>query len=83
MRIINVIETKNNSVHSITSFGIYEDQLSEDVKEKAEDFFITVAKENGLLINEETDITDVAYDTIETGYFENGSYMVSLVWSEV
>jgi hypothetical protein len=78
MRILNVIEIVDNLVISCTSFPIEEDQLSEDVIEKAEDFFIKKATENGFINDEEG---GNAYNIIENAYYRNGNYSVNLAFS--
>jgi hypothetical protein len=79
MRIINIIETAtdtaiNGGIIGIESFGVYEEQLSEDVVQEAENLFRQKAIENGA--NE-----DDLDDAIEDGYYTNGSYTISIVWS--
>lgn len=77
MRVINVIESAFEiPVKSIQSFGIFEEQLSQDVVEKAEKLFVELAVENGAI---EID----AESCIEDGYYNNGDYTVSIVWSEI
>jgi len=39
MRIINIVEQLSGVITNITSFGIFEEQLSSEVVEKAEEFF--------------------------------------------
>ena len=79
MRIINIIETAtdtaiNGGIIGIESFGVYEEQLSEDVVQQAENVFREKAIENGA----DEDILD---DAIEDGYYTSGSYTISIVWS--
>ena len=81
MRIINIIETATDTTISggiigIESFGVYEEQLSEDVVQQAENVFREKAIENGA----DEDILD---DAIEDGYYTNGSYTISIVWSYI
>jgi len=77
MRIINVITVVNNTVSSIVSFGVYEEQLSSDVVKHAEEYFTEAAKEYGWDPNtfDEDDLKDDGYYE-----FDNGS--ISLVWSD-
>ncbi len=78
MRIINIIEIVDNNVQSIESFGIHEEQLSQDVVNEAEKLFKAKAKENGcILTDEELD------EVIGDGYWECGNYAVNLVWSSI
>lgn len=81
MRIINIIETAtdtaiNGSIIGIESFAVYEEQLSEDVVNQAENLFRQKAIENGA--NEDS----LHYD-IEDGYYTNGSYTIYLVCSYI
>ena len=46
MRIVNILEIINGIPQSIESFPIFEEQLSEDVVEKAELLFIQKINEN-------------------------------------
>ena len=77
MRIISVIESTNEiPVLSIESFGIFEEQLKDDVVAKAEKLFIEKAVENSI---DEVD----AEESLDDGYCEKGSYTVSIVWSDI
>lgn len=77
MRVINIIESiKENPVLSIESFGVYEEQLSQDVVDEAEELFETKAKENGMT---EEDLES----SLDDGFYENGDYTVSIVWSNI
>jgi predicted nucleotide-binding protein (sugar kinase/HSP70/actin superfamily) len=79
MRVINVIFIKDSIVDLIESFGIEEEQLSQDVVEKAEARFTELAKEISMS-DEETS------DAIENGYwhdpFNDGS-SVCITWSDI
>ena len=76
MRIVNVISIADNNVQDIKSFAIFEEQLSDEVVEKAEFEFIDQAKVLGMSA-EECD------DALDNGTYESGVYAVNLVWSEV
>ena len=81
MRVINIIEIGSDTaigcgIISLESFGIFEEQLSNDVVESAENIFKRKAFENGA----DGDDLDSA---IEDGYYTNGSYTISIVWSEI
>jgi preprotein translocase subunit Sec63 len=77
MRVINVIEVVGNLVVSVESFGVFEEQLSEDVVDEAEKMFKVKAIENGA---DENDLDDC----LEEGNYENGvDYSISIVWSEI
>jgi len=78
MRVINVIEIVDNNTQGIESFGIFEEQLSQDVVDKAEANFKMKAKENGCTAADEE-----MEEIISEGYYENGTYSVNLVWSEI
>ncbi len=94
MRIINVIVTSANdgTILSADSFGIFEEQLSDDVVEVAEDFFIDKCVE--LKFGEETNTTrddlnergfyrDEVSEQLEDGYMLVGDVVVSIVWTDV
>ena len=79
MRVINVIVThKDCTIVSIDSFGVFEEQLSGEVVEPAENLFIQKAVENG--INE--DDADIG---LEDGFVQspNGETTISIVWSSI
>jgi hypothetical protein len=78
MRVINIIEIVDNNTQGIESFAVWEDQLSADVVDKAEELFIAKARENGF----DGGRFDGA-DIIENGYYQNGNYSVNLVWSDI
>jgi hypothetical protein len=77
MRVISVIEIVDNTVQGIESFGVFEEQLKDDVVKVAEEQFELKARENGLSEDESID------DYIENGYYENGNYAINLVWSYI
>ncbi|MDA3778824.1 MAG: hypothetical protein PF487_01090, partial [Bacteroidales bacterium] len=78
MRVINVICIEKDCIPNIYSFGIFEEQLSSEVTEKAEELF-------------EKKITEMYFDATEelierakdNGSFEFNNQSVSLVWSEI
>lgn len=77
MRVINVIEsTTEIPVKSIVSFGVFEEQLSQEVVAQAEKLFVKIAIDNGAM---EID----AEASIDDGVYSNGNYTVSIVWSNV
>ena len=78
MRVINVVEIIENSVLGITSFGVFEEQLSQDVVEQAEKHYISCCRENGATEEEHTD-----EDLIDMETYENGSYSVCIHWSDI
>lgn len=81
MRVINIIESASDTaicggILGIESFGVYEEQLSKDVVQQAENLFKQKAIENGA----DEDELD---DAIEDGYYTNGSYTISIFWSYI
>jgi len=79
MRIINVIEVVDNNVQNIESFGIIEEQLSDDVVEQAEKLFTAKVRANeGSMIRDE-ELAGI----IEDGYWNATNYAVNLVWSDI
>ena len=81
MTLINIIEIGSDTaigcgIIGVESFGIFEEQLSEDVVESAENLFKDKAIENGA---DEDDLDSA----IEDGYYSNGSYTISIVWSSL
>lgn len=78
MRIINVIEIKEGVVNNITSFGIFEEQLSDDVVKQAEKLYIEKCVEYGY--EENDDDNDIL---IEDGYYSGGNFSINLVWSDI
>jgi len=79
MRIINVIEsTVHHPILSITSFGIFEEQLSDEVVEKARELFVEKAMENGIA-------EDDARESLEKNCIRrnDGAYSISIVWSDI
>lgn len=81
MRIINIIEVINGVPSINQSFGVYDEQLSEEIVKEAENLFIKLIKENSLDEDEE-DIESA----IEDGYWETEFqqyYSVHIIWSEI
>jgi hypothetical protein len=77
MRVINIIQVVGNNVASVESFGVFEEQLSQDIVGQAEELFKQRAIENGA---NEDDIE--LY--VEDGTYSNGvDYTVNLVWSDI
>lgn len=79
MRIINVIESQSGSVNHVTSFCIHEDQLSQDVIEDAENFFMdTIHSKTGI------DKEDMEA-FVEDGFYEDkdSGYLIEIGWSDV
>ena len=76
MRTINIITTEQNVVGSIETFAIHEEQLSDEVVEKAEERF------SEILTNMGAD-TDEIENLIVVGFYENQEFAVNLVWSDI
>ena len=79
MRIISVIQIEDNNTQNIESFGIFEEQLSQEVVDRAEALFKTKAKEIGCELEDEEEWDDIIAD----GYWEYNGYTVNLVWSTI
>lgn len=77
MRIINVVEISENSVMGVKSYPIEEDQLSQEIVERAEEEFIKLCRDNGA--------REIYTDEIllDDAIFMNGTYSVCLTWSDV
>jgi len=81
MRVINVVKIKDGVVDDMESYGVFEEQLVEDVVKPAEDMFIKCAKEIGY-----DDSDDLEHEEIlDTGYFENPELQrsVCITWSDI
>jgi len=76
MRIANVIVIKEGIVDSIDSFAVFEEQLSQDVVDKAEELFTEKCLEWGA----DEDDMDVY---LEEGYYAGGNFSVCLSWSDI
>ena len=81
MRIINVLELLDGIPSDLVSFVIYEEQLSEDVVEEAEQLFIEKINKD---ISPDLLTEDEESDYIEEGVYLNviTGYGVFLIWSE-
>lgn len=80
MRIINIVEINENAVLGVKSYPIEEDQLSQEIVEKAEEDFIKCCRENGAGSAEGAYRDEILLDD---GIFMNGTYSVCLTWSDV
>lgn len=81
MRIINVLELINGIPQNIESFPIYEEHLSKDVVEKAENLFIQKINENihpDVLSDEEQE-----YYLDECSYSDSNGYEIYIIWSNI
>ena len=83
MRIINVVTIKDGVVDNIKSFGVFEEQLSQEVVEQAEKEFIKQAKVLGFNGDEDDEeaIVDDGYYYNQVMNSENSS--VCLSWSDI
>jgi len=87
MRVINVVRIKNGVVDNITSFGVYEEQLSQDVVDKAEEKFQEIAKELGCDTEDEFEMENL----MDSGYYEKDTTndvfpepeSVCISWSDI
>lgn len=80
MRVINIVETEDNTVLGIDSFGIFEDQISDDVVKQAEELFLSRIRENGFISEDIEEIDDI----LDNGYWYNGiGYTANIIWSEI
>jgi len=85
MRVINVIEQSSGIITNITSFGVFEEQLSDEVMEKAKEFFKEQLLEN-VEFEDEEDEDQSVYDAIENGHYEeanNNYYTIDIIWSDI
>jgi hypothetical protein len=84
MRVINVVTIKAGVVDNIESFGVFEEQLSQEVVEKAEAKFMEIAKQLGW--TPEDHYCETEDDLINEGYFEceTGTWdSVCISWSDI
>lgn len=81
MKIINVLEIINGIPQSIESFPIYEEQLSNDVVEKAEALFLQKINKN---IYPEVLSDEKQQFYLDEGNYDNmNGYEVYIIWSDV
>jgi hypothetical protein len=79
MRVINVVKIKDGVVDDIESFGVFEEQLVDDVVEVAEKDFLNKAKELGANTEDE----DVEEELLDDGYYEIANASVCISWSDI
>lgn len=88
MRVINVVVVNGCSV-SMDSFGVYEEQLSQEIVDKAEELFKTkVLEVSGQpTFDEFEDEVGSIEDCIENGHYENSDGVtintVDLIWTDI
>lgn len=76
MRIINVVVIKDGVIDNIDSFGVFEEQLSQEVVERAEALY----KEKCL---EYCALEDELEFYIEEGYYAGGNFSICISWSDI
>ena len=76
MRIVNVVVIKEGVIDNMDSFGVFEEQLSQDIIDKAETLFTEKCIEWGA---EETDM-DIY---LEEGYYAGGNFSICLTWTDI
>jgi hypothetical protein len=76
MRIVNVVTVKEGVVDEIQSFGIFEEQLSDDVVAEAEEAFKKKAESLGYVFGDDEALLD-------DGYFSIANASVCISWSDV
>jgi hypothetical protein len=76
MRVINVVLIKEGVIDNIESFGVFEEQLSQEVVEKAEARFKELCEEWG------ADEDDMDY-YLEEGCYVGGNFSVCISWSDI
>lgn len=81
MRVINVVKIKDNIVDEIFSFGVFEEQLSQEVVEQAETKFQEVAKELGCDTEDEFELENLMDSAIYES--ECGHKSVCISWSDI
>jgi hypothetical protein len=81
MRVINVVTIKEGVVNEIESFGVFEEQLVNDVVKPAEELFVKKAKELGCNTDDEDEVKAI----LDNGYYEsaNTNKSVCISWSEI
>lgn len=78
MRIINVIIVIDGSVIGVRSYPIEEDQVSNEIVEKAESHFLNCCRENGA---DEEEYCDEYL--LEEASYRRDDYEVCLTWSDI
>jgi len=76
MRVINVVVIKEGVIDNIDSFGVFEEQLVEDVVKPAEALFKEKCLEWG------ADEDEMEY-YLEEGYYAGGNFSICISWSDI
>ena len=79
MRVVSVIVVKDGVVNDVQSFGVFEEQLSDDVVKPAEKLFEEKCIEYGFQENHIYTMEDL----IEDGCYTGGNFSINLVWSDI
>lgn len=78
MRVVNVVEIEGNAVKDITSLAIYEEQLSSEVVETAEELF------EKKMVEMRSNVTEEQIEEAKAnGYFKIHNQSVCLTWSDI
>jgi len=87
MRVINVVEIDSGILTNITSFGIADEQLVDDVVAEAEEHYVKCCREHGALTDdvEDADENDVYTDDdlIDMETYDYEDYSVCIYWSDI
>ena len=89
MRVINVVVIKNGAVYDIESFGVFEEQLSQDVVDEAEKAFrrkaVEMMESDGNFKGDFSQISEEQFDAmVENGIYEHSATdSVCLTWSDI
>jgi hypothetical protein len=78
MRVINVVEMSSGILDSITSFGVIDEQLVDDVVEEAEKHYVKCCRDHKA---DEDEYTDEELIDMET--YDYGNYSVCIHWSDI
>jgi hypothetical protein len=79
MRIINVLEMDKGVPSELTSFPIYEEQLSSDVIEDAENFFIE--RISAVIQPDVLTEDDIEFYLDEASFHNKSGKSIYLIWS--
>ena len=79
MRIINIVEVDRGILDNIASFGVVDEQLSDDVVAEAEAYYVKLCREHGA--DEEEFDDDELIDN--ESFDNNDGYSVWIHWSSI
>ena len=83
MRVINVIEQSAGVINNVTSFAVWDEQLSGEVAKDADNFFKQQLLKN---VNLDEDEEDDLEGIVDYGHYEeqdNNYYTIDIIWSEI